>query len=123
MRVAEVDRVLAELAPQHVESIAKAMPVVDFASISAYTATHSRAQKLVSSIRKRGNLSQITLPRLKDVCSTNHIPMTERNGQVVPEEGHEIAFLELLDGRRYAHPLDEANPELLRALRRSKVTD
>jgi len=121
MRVAEVEQILADMAPQHVNEIAQAMDIVDFEPILEYVQRRKRAQKLVSSIRKRPTLGQITLPMLQEVCNRNNIPMTEQNGKLVPENGHEMDFLELLDGRRYPYPLEEEDPELLRALRRKKV--
>lgn len=121
MRVARVEKVLSDKAPQHVNEIASIMPAVDFSSILDFVVTHSRAQKLVSSIRKRKNLMQVTIAEIQSACKLNNIPIVKNGKKIIPEPTHEIDFLELLDGRRYPYPLGKKDPDLFRALRRSKI--
>ena len=121
MRIAEVEQQLKALVPQHVQEIAVIMPVVDFTSLLPYVEARSRAQKLVSSIRKRSGLSRVTLSHLQNVCRLNKIVVAEVNGKLKVQPGHELHFLELLDGRRYLYPLDEQDPEMLRAMSRKTI--
>ena len=121
MRIAHVEEALAAAAPIHMDAIVQALTIVDFSDMVEFATTRSRAQKLIASVRKRGSLARYTVPVLQDACTVNNIPMTMRDGKLVPAPGHELEFLELLDGRRYAHPLETETPELLRAQRRSRV--
>jgi hypothetical protein len=78
IRVAEVDQVLAAIAPAHVTEVATALTVVDFEPIRDYIVRHNRAHKLLSSIRKRQGLAQISHEELSGACVLNHIHMTEQ---------------------------------------------
>jgi len=59
---------------------------------------------------------------LKSACNQHSIKLDSNSSkQLGPAQGHEKAFLELLDNRRYASPLVEKNPTTFMATSRKKI--
>jgi hypothetical protein len=75
---------------------------VNFDALEHYVSKHPRAGRLVASLHARKDLSDISPKLLKRECRTNQIKFSVSAGKTEPNSGNEMAFLELLDRRRYA---------------------
>jgi hypothetical protein len=114
------DAILAA-ATSNASAIGGEMPFLDFANISDYAGTHPRAARLLASIHSSGNSRDISLSALKALCRSNGVKYKAIRGKIVVEDGHELAFLEVLDRRRYELELVEGKPERYRAESRKAV--
>lgn len=110
-------------ASKNIETIKAALSFVDFSGIEAYACEHPRAARYLASICAQGGLKVkgISKSRLKSLCEATGVEISESEGMIVVAKGHEMAFLEVLDRRRYEVDLVEGSPERYRALSRKKV--
>lgn len=119
---ANMDNQLAECAGLIICSIGEEIECVDFSNLVEYVANHKLAMRLVAAIRSRRDLNAITLPNLKNECEKSGIEFVSDNGKLKPTNGNELAFLMLLDRRRYALTLVEQQPEVYEASSRHAAT-
>ena len=112
------DAVMAS-AGENIASIEADLSFVDFTNIEQYAGDHPRAARYLASIRSQTkNLDRDAL--LKH-CRMTGVKVSERGGRLVVEAGHELAFLEVLDRRRFEIELVKDEPETYRAASRTKV--
>jgi len=97
------------------------MKFIDFSSIASYVITHKRAARLVMAISVRNDLDRINKENLVAMAEQSNIGLVDKNGKIQPADGNEIAFLELLDRRRYLISLIDGEPEIYRALARESI--
>jgi hypothetical protein len=110
-------------APTNVAAIARDMRFVEFTGISEYAQKHPRAARLLASIRATGNSRNISPGALRSLCRRNGVKVKSLQGSIVVQAGHELAFLEVLDRRRYEVELVSDRPERYRAASRQPVRD
>jgi hypothetical protein len=100
--LAEIEEEIQSAAVENTRELEQTLPFVEFAGISSYVGDHKRAARVVAALRGRGDLSQTSVTNLKKECKRSGVQVRVENGKLVPVEGHELAFLQMLDRRRYA---------------------
>jgi hypothetical protein len=113
---------ILQAVPENMEAIKKDISFVQFDAIEAYTAKHPRAARYLASIRGAAT-KNINKSALRKLCSTTGVEVTESKGMIVVSAGHEIAFLEVLDRRRYRLELVKGSAERYRARSRQMLRD
>jgi len=114
---------ILEAAPSNASAIGGEMRFLNFENISDYAGRHPRAARLLASIRSSGNSRDVSPNALKALCRSNGVKYKTIRGKIAVEDGHELAFLEVLDRRRYELELVEGRPERYRADSRKAVKD
>jgi hypothetical protein len=105
--------------PGNIAAIRQNIGFVEFDRIEDYASKHTRAARYLASIREQtGNVDQAALMSL---CQRTNIQLGESNGKVTVPAGSEMAFLEVLDRRRYEVTLVSNTPEQYRAGSRRKI--
>jgi len=112
---ADMDNQIAACANENVSYIEKTIACVDFTDLREFVFTHKRAMRLVAVIKSRKDLAAIAPKLLSVECKQARILLRQKNGKLLPEPGHELAFLMLLDRRRYTVTLIEGQPETYEA--------
>jgi hypothetical protein len=119
--VSELQAAIMNAVPANVRAIGRQLEFVDFAGIQAYAGRHPRAARYLASIRNQP-IQNISRRALTDYCRANGVEIGRAGGQIVVNDDHVMAFLEILDRRRYGVKLvADAPPELFRAGSREKV--
>lgn len=115
---ADMDQYIAASAMENVKRIEKTISCVDFSGLREFVAKHKRAMRLIAAIKSRNDLAAIEPRLLRAECKEGRIPLHQKNGKLFPEDGHELAFLMLLDRRRYTLTLIKGQPETYEAASR-----
>jgi hypothetical protein len=108
---AGIENEIAAKALEMTAEVAKSISCVDFTDLSKYVSKHRRAARLIASLRARDDLHLTSPAKLKKGCKQNGIEFTVSKGKIIPADGQELAFLELLDRRRYNVSLIEEQDE------------
>lgn len=58
--------------------------------------------RVVAALRAREDLTDTSQNNLKRECKRSGVQVRSVDGRIMPEPGHELAFLQMLDRRRYA---------------------
>jgi hypothetical protein len=119
----KLQQAILNAVPENIRAIRKDLAFVDFATIRAYAGKHPRAARYLASIRGLKETRNIDKSLLKKLCRQTGVEVTESNGTVIVSHGHEMAFLEVLDRRRYEVSLVRMQPERYRAASRKKIQD
>ncbi len=109
---AQVGTHIREAVAQTVAAVSVILPFIDFTGLTAYIRGHRNAARLMGALRLRGDLAQISRSKLEKQCKHCRIEFHERDGRILPSEGHELPFLQLLDRRRYSLSLIARREEL-----------
>ena len=124
-QTADVQKHLKEHAKNNTEHLKVIGSCINLKKLAQYVEKRPRAWRLVASISSRVKLkkeNKISPDKLKDSCEKQKIAFEEKDGQILPKPGNEMAFLELLDRRRYTVSLIENKPpEFYKALNRKPV--
>jgi len=107
--------------PQNIRILKRRLPFINFDRIEEYAQAHSRAARYLASIKERGDLEQIDRELLRNFCEWTNVSVREENGELQIDEGSELAFLMVLDRRRYAIELIRGNQEQYQASNRKKI--
>lgn len=118
---AALEEAIAAQASAITEELTKSVPCVDFSQLIEFVRGHRRAARLISSLRARSDLHLTSIKKLKKGCKANGIEFVTKGGKVFPKEGSEMAFLELLDRRRYTLELIDEQEEFYVAPNRRSV--
>jgi hypothetical protein len=116
---ADIDNQIAACAKENISYIEETIACVDFTDLREFVSTHKRGMRLVAVIKSRQDLGAIAPNLLHAECKQARIPLRQENGKLFPEPGHELAFLMLLDRRRYTITLIEGQPETYEAASRN----
>jgi hypothetical protein len=100
-RVAEIERFVAEKAREKALALGEEVAFADFATIAEFVARHKRAARFVSALASRGGLNQIDRRKLIAAARQTGVDLVNIGRKISPAKGSEMAFLELLDRRRY----------------------
>lgn len=114
----DMDEHVSACAMRNVDRIAEDITCTHFDGFREFISTHKRAMRLVAAIRSRNDLPAISRELLRSGCHGCDIGLLERNGKLMPAPGSELAFLMLLDRRRYTLTLIEEQPETYEAASR-----
>lgn len=117
----KLQQAIMDAVPGHIEAIEKDLPFVEFDGIEEYARQHPRAARYLGSIRGQEETKNIDKMLLKRFCKQTRVDVTEAKGKVRVAPGHEMAFLEVLDRRRYEVTLVKEKPEMYRAASRKKI--
>lgn len=120
-QLAEIQKVVAQKASSFVDEIAGKSGFIHKDRLGEYVRTHPRAAKLVAAIRSRGDLDRLSEKKVKALCKKNGIQTETIDGLISPRPGFEIAFLEVLDRRRYNLSLIDKENEFYVATSRKGV--
>jgi Domain of unknown function (DUF4868) len=104
---------------KNVASIKKNLAFIAFDDIESYAAVHPRAARSLASIKAHSK--GIDRKALQELCDLNGVECTFKKGQLHVARGHELAFLEVLDRRRYEIELVTGSPERFRAPSRQRL--
>jgi hypothetical protein len=107
--------------PENIEAIREELSFVEFDGIEAYAGKHPRAARYLASIRGQEETKNVDKSLLKKLCRQTGVEIAESKGKVIVTDGHEMAFLEVLDRRRYEVSLVREKPERYRAASRRKI--
>ncbi len=117
----KLQQAILDAVPRNIEAIEKDLPFVEFDGIEEYAGQHPRAARYLASIRGQEETKNIDRTLLKRLCKQTGVDLTEAKGKVKVAPGLEMAFLEVLDRRRYEVNLVKEKPELYRAASRKKI--
>jgi hypothetical protein len=123
--IADVDSFVKEKAKEKALDLGKKIKFINFESISEFASSHKSAARLVASISVRKNLEKINKDKLLAYAKKTGVDFENKNGMLNPKQGYEVAFLEVLDRRRYEVDLENDEPEAFvassrRALKKGK---
>jgi hypothetical protein len=107
--------------PANVQRIQKDLVFVELTGIEKYASRHPRAARYLASIRGQMETKNIDKNRLKKLCKSTSVELSELDGKINVSPGHEMGFLEVLDRRRYELELVQGQPERFKAASRTKL--
>jgi hypothetical protein len=119
--VGQLQQAVLAAAPTNVKAIRKDLPFVDFTEIEAYAISHPRAARYLASIHAQKATKNIDKSALKALCKRTGVEVKESKGKIVVDNDGVMAFLEVLDRRRYQLELVKGAPESFRAGSRQKL--
>ena len=117
----KLQQAILDAVPENIKAIRKDLAFVEFDGIEAYAGKRPRAARYLASIRGQEEIKNIDKALLKNLCKQTGVEVKESKGKVIITEGHEMAFLEVLDRRRYEVSLVREKPERYRAASRRKI--
>ena len=112
---------ILDAVPDNIKAIKKDIAFVEFDGIEAYAAKHPRAARYLASIRTQAEAQNIDKFALKKLCKSTGVEITEAKGKIRVSADHEMAFLEVLDRRRYQLELVKGEAERYRAGSRRRI--
>ncbi len=118
---AGIEESIAKKLAKNITEVAKSITCVDFGKFRDFITDHKRAGWLIAGLRSRADIHLTSPKKLKKGCKTNGIRVIETDGKIYPSPGFELAFLELLDRRRYQILLIDGEEELYVAPNRRGV--
>jgi hypothetical protein len=110
-----IEQVIMGAVPQNIARLQEHLPFVDFTSISAYAATHSRAAKVLASICSENEASNVSRERLFATCNECGAEVIVDRDRIRPRPGKELDFLYVLDRRLFRVQLIEGQIEQYQA--------
>jgi len=119
--VGRLNQAILDAVPNNIEEIRGDLSFMDLDSIEEYAGKHPRAARYLASIRTQGAAKNIQQERLLELCKRTGVEIVKEGGKYVVSPGSELAFLEVLDRRRYELELVEGEPERFRAASRRKL--
>jgi len=117
----KLQQAILDAVPKNIRAIQNDLSFLDLSPIEEYAKKHPRAARYLASIRSQMLAKNINKNLLKQVCEQTGVELTESNGKLIVSEGHEMAFLEVLDRRRYELNLVEGQPERFKAGSRRRI--
>jgi hypothetical protein len=116
------DTILAAV-PSNIKKLQNSIRFISFESIETYASEHPRAARYLASILAQEDLSRIDMEALKKLCENTSVAITisTKNNEIIINEGNEMAFLEVLDRRRYLIELVDGQPEPFKAMNRTRI--
>lgn len=120
-RFGRLKEVVLAAASDNARAVREHLPYIDFEGIEAYANRHPRAARCLASIRSQGTMRCIDRHALMASCAKMKIPVHERDGMLSVPDAYVLAFLEVLDRRRYQCELVTDAPECFRAPSRQRL--
>lgn len=117
----KLQQAILDAVPGNVVAIQAELPFIDFDSIEQYATKHPRAARYLASIRGQEEMKHIDKAALKKLCKSTGVDVSESKGKVIIADGHEMAFLQVLDRRRYHLELVKDKPEKFVAASRKPI--
>lgn len=117
----KLQEAILQAVPMNIASIAADLTYVDFRGLQTYAEQRPRAARYIASIKSQAETKNINKDRLKLLCQHTGVSLGEEHGKILVNAGHELAFLEVLDRRRYRLELIDGQAENFKAASRSKI--
>ena len=117
----QIEEAIAQAVPRNIQSVSVSLPDVDWSNIRKYATSHSRAAGLLSSIRTRGYSENLNRIALVDLCDRTGVIVDNSQPKIFVPENQILAFLEVIDRRRYEIGLVLNGPEQYRASSRERL--
>lgn len=117
----KLQQAILDAVPGNVAAIKAELAFIAFDSIEQYAAKHPRAARYLASIRGQEEMKNIDKSALKKLCKSTGVDVSESKGNVIIADGHEMAFLQVLDRRRYQLELVKDKPEKFVAASRKPI--
>jgi len=121
--VSQLREAILNAVSKNIKEIQRDLHYVELTPIEEYAKKHPRAARYLASIRSRELTKNIKRDLLKKLCKQTGVEVTESKGKLIIPEGHEMAFLELLDRRRYELELVNGQPERYKAMSRKRIQE
>ena len=119
----QLQQAILNAVPQNIKAIQRDLPFIELAPIEEYAKKHPRAARYLASIRSQKLTKNVDESFLKALCEQTGVGVVESDGKLKVSEGHELAFLELLDRRRYKLEFVKGQPERFKAGSRRRIND
>jgi hypothetical protein len=117
----KLQQAILDAVPGNVAAIQAELIFIEFDGIEQYAAKHPRAARYLASIRGHEEMKNIDKAALKKLCKSTGVDVSESKGKVIIADGHEMAFLQVLDRRRYQLELVKDKPEKFVAASRKPI--
>lgn len=117
----KLQQAILDAVPGNVAAIKAELTFIEFDGIEQYAAKHTRAARYLASIRSQEEIKNIDKDALKKLCKGTDVDVSESKGKVTIAGGHEMAFLQVLDRRRYKLELVKDKPEKYVAASRKPI--
>ncbi|HQT65613.1 MAG: DUF4868 domain-containing protein [Acidocella sp. 20-57-95] len=117
----KLQQAILDAVPANVAVIKRELTFIEFGGIEQYAAKHPRAARYLASIRGQEEMKNIDKSALKKLCKNTGVNISESKGKVTIAEGDEMAFLQVLDRRRYQLELIKDKPEKFVAASRKAI--
>lgn len=117
----KLQQAILDAVPGNVAAIQAELTFIEFDCIEQYAAKHPRAARYLASIRGQEEMKNIDKAALKKLCKSTGVDVSESKGKVIIADGHEMAFLQVLDRRRYQLELVKDKPERFVAASRKPI--
>lgn len=118
---ADIDEHILTAARENTMDVCEKLPFIDPVGLAEYVSTRKRAARLIASIHSLNNLDEIDRRMLESECDENGISLNITGDRIAPESGYEMAFLMLLDRRRFNIELIVGENEIYDAPNRRPV--
>lgn len=109
--VGKLRQAILAAVPANMAAIKAELPFIEFDGLEKYAAKHPRAARYLASILGQEEMKDIDKAALKKLCESTGVGVSESKGKVIIADGHELAFLQVLDRRRYQLELIKEKPE------------
>jgi hypothetical protein len=119
--VAEIEELVTAKACEKARALGTQVRFADFTRIEAFVARHKRAARLVAALSARDGLAQIQRSRFISAAAETSVSIEDVGRKIGPALGSEIAFLELLDHRRYTTAIKTGPKEAFVANSRKQI--
>lgn len=100
-QLADLDKQIKMAAVENIKGLEDQMPGIAFGKLSDYVAGHKRAARIVAALCSRPDLAETSVTNLRRECQRNSVSVKTIDGKLCPSPGSELAFLQMLDRRRY----------------------
>lgn len=117
----KLQQAILDAVPGNVAAIQAELAFIELDGIEQYAARHPRAARYLASIRGQEEMKDIDKAALKKLCKSTGVDVSESKGKVIITAGHEMAFLQVLDRRRYQLELVKDKPEKFVAASRKPI--
>ena len=109
-------------ASENAQDLGRSIKFLECQGIADFVLKHTRAARILASIRSRKDLAKTSLTKLKKECNANKIKIKQHKGKIFPEPGYELDFLQMLDRRRFNVALTDDGLEYFEATGRRNVS-
>lgn len=117
----KLQHAILDAVPDNMAAIKAELTFIEFGGIEHYASKHPRAARYLASIRGQKEMRDIDKAALKKVCKSTGVDISELKGKLTIANGHEMAFLQVLDRRRYQLELVKDKPERFVAASRKPI--
>jgi len=99
--VALIEQMASQAAHEKALELGEQIAFAHFERIAAFARDKKRAARIVAALHARDDLGTIRRAKFISAAQEAGIILVKIGQKVAPQDGHELAFLELLDRRRY----------------------